>query len=176
MIDVTVARRYAKALFDLAKEENVLDDVMQAMSNVRLALTSEPRLWPLLRNPMVTPADKAKLISAVTSNRLVLRFVELIADRKRIAILEAVHDAMQEMSDAARGVRRALVKSAVPLSDEQKRLVESSIAKSSGGSVIGEFETDPDLLGGVWVQMGDKVLDATVRGRLDTFRGALSHN
>ena len=149
---------------------------MQAMSNIRVALTSEPRLWPLLRNPGVTPAEKVKLISAVTSNKLVLKFVELLADRKRIEILEAVHDSMQEMADMSKNLHRALVRSAVPLSDEQKRRVESSIARTTGGSVIGSFETDPDLLGGVWVQMGDKVLDATVRGRLETFRGALSHS
>ncbi len=173
---MTVARRYAKALFEIAREEKSLDDVIQSMSNVRLAISTEPRLWPLLRNPMVTPADKVKLLSSVTSNRLVLKFVELIADRKRMDILEPVHDIIQEMSDSAKGIRRALVKSAAPLSDEQKRSVEASIARSSGGSVIGQFETDPGLLGGVWIQMGDKVLDATVRGRLETFRSTLTHS
>jgi F-type H+-transporting ATPase subunit delta len=176
MKDISVARRYARALFELAREENVVDDVMQGMSNVRTALTTEPRLWPLLRNPMVTPKDKVHLLSAVTSNKLVLRFIELIADRKRIEILDAVHDIMMEMSDRTKGIRRALVRSAVPLSDEQKRAVESSIAQSSGGSVVGEFEIAPDLLGGVWIQMGDKVLDASVRGRIEAFRTALSHS
>jgi F-type H+-transporting ATPase subunit delta len=176
MIDVTVARRYAKALYELAKEEKSVDDVMQAMANVRHALATEPRLWPLLKNPMVTPQDKAKLLSAVTSNKLVLKFVELVADRKRMDILEPVHDLLQDMSDEEKGVKRALVKSATPLSDEQKRSVEESIARSAGGSVVGTFQTDPALLGGVWIQMGDKVLDASVRGRLETFRTALTHS
>jgi F-type H+-transporting ATPase subunit delta len=176
MKDVSVARRYARALFELANEEKVLDDVLQGLSNIRTALNTEPRLWPLLRNPMVTPTEKVNLLGAVTSNKLVLKFIELISDRKRIDILETVHDVMLEMSDAAKGVHRALVRSAVPLSDEQKRAVESSIAKSSGGAVVGQFEVDPDLLGGVWVQMGDKVLDASVRGRIDAFRSALGHS
>lgn len=173
MRNLTVARRYARALFELARETKSLDDVLRAMSNIRHAMSASADLLPVLLSPMVRPEDKQKLIGAVTSNKLVLKFVDLLARRKRLDLLETAHDLLVEMADAAKGIHHALVKSAQPLTDQQKREVESGLARTSGGSVVGRFEVDAGLLGGVWVQMGDKVLDATLRGRLDSMRHAL---
>jgi F-type H+-transporting ATPase subunit delta len=173
MKNLTVARRYARALFELAQETKSLDDVLRAMSNIRHALSAAADLRPLLVSPMVRPEDKRKLVGAVTSNKLVLRFIDLLARRKRLDLIETVHDLLIEMGDAVKGIHHALVKSAQPLTDQQKRDVESGLAKSAGGSVVGRFEVDASLLGGVWVQMGDKVLDASLRGRLDSMRHAL---
>lgn len=176
MRNLTVARRYARALFELAGETKTIDDVMVGMSNIRLALSGAEDLRPLLMSPMVRPEDKRKLLSAVTSNKLILKLVDLLARRKRLALLETVHDLLSEMVDFARGVRRAHVKSAQPLTDQQKREVEAGLARSTGGSVMGRFDVDAGLLGGVWVRMGDKVLDASLRGRIDTIRYALLHS
>jgi F-type H+-transporting ATPase subunit delta len=176
MKNLTVARRYARALFELARDTKSLDDVLTGMSNIRHALGSAAELRPLLSNPMVKPEDKQKLLSAVTSNKLILKFVGLLARRKRLDLLDMIHDLLGDMGDAAKGIRRALVKSAQPLTDKQKRDVETGLAKSTGGSVVGRFEIDASLLGGVWVQMGDKVLDASLRGRLDSMRHALLHS
>ena len=173
MKNLTVARRYARALFELARESKNLDDVLRGMSNIRHALGSAENLRPLLISPMVRPEDKQKLMSAVTSNKLVLKFVDLLARRKRLDLIETVHDLLIEMGDAAKGIRHAFVKSSQPLTDQQKREVETGLAKSAGGTVVGRFEVDGGLLGGVWVQMGDKVLDASLRGRLDSMRHAL---
>jgi len=173
MKNLTVARRYARALFELATESKSLSDVLQGMSNIRIALGTAAELRPLLMNPMVRSEDKQKLISAVTSNKLILKFVDLLARRKRLDLIETVHDLLNDMGDAAQGVSRALIKSATPLTDAQKRDVEAGLAKTTGGSVIGSFAIDTNLLGGVWVKMGDKVLDASLRGRLESMRHAL---
>ncbi len=173
MKNFTVARRYARALFELATESKSLSDVLQGMSNIRLALINAVELRPILMNPMVRPEDKQKLIAAVTSNKLILKFVDLLARRKRLDLIETVHDILHDMGDVAQGVSRAFVKSATPLTDEQKRDVETGLAKTVGGSVIGSFAIDANLLGGVWVKMGDKVLDASLRGRLESMRHAL---
>ena len=176
MKNLTVARRYARALFELASGSKDLDDVLQGMSNVRHALSAAPDLRPLLINPMVRPEDKQKLVSAVTSNRLILKFIDLLARRKRLDLLETINDLLVEMADAQKGLRRAFVKSAQPLTDEQKRSVEAGLAKAAGGTVVGRFEVDPNILGGVWAQIGDKLLDASLRGRLDSMRHALLHS
>lgn len=173
MKNLTVARRYARALYELAEETRTVDDMLQAMSNLNHAMTHTAELRPALLNPMIKPEDKRALVSTVTSNKLVLRFVELLARRKRMDLLSAVHELLGEMNDTKKNVRRALVKSALPLTDQQKRDIESGLARSMGGTVIGRFDIDASLLGGVRVQMGDKVLDATVRGRLDNMRHAL---
>jgi F-type H+-transporting ATPase subunit delta len=176
MKNLTVARRYAKALFEIAGETRTLDDVLRGMTNLRHALREAADLRAVLLNPMVRPEDKQKLVSTVTSNKLILKFVELLARRKRLDLLDTVQDLLEGMSDASQGIHRAVVRSAQPLSDQQKREVETGLARNTGGSVVGRYEIDATLLGGVWVQMGDKVLDASLRGRLDSMRHALLHS
>jgi F-type H+-transporting ATPase subunit delta len=176
MKNLTVARRYAKAIFDLATEAKSVDDVLTGMSNIRHALKDAPDLRPVLMNPMVRPEDKRKLMSSVTSNKLILKLVDLLARRKRLDLLETIHDVLSDLADAAKGIRRALVKSAQPLSDQQKRDVEAGLARNIGGSVVGKFDVDAGLLGGIWIQVKDKVLDASLRGRLESMRHALLHS
>ena len=173
MKNLTIARRYAKALFQLANETSTLDDVLRALSNVCMAVQQEPQLKAVLFNPLVAPFDKQKLIKTITSNKLVVRFAGLLADRKRMDMLADINAILIALTDAARGIHRATVKTALPLSDDQKRAVETDLAKSIGGKIIGHFEIAKDLIGGVWIQLGDKVLDASLKGRIEDLRYAL---
>lgn len=176
MKNMAVAKRYAKALFQLATETGTLDDVLQGMSNLRTAIDTTPDLKRLLLNPIVKVELKKKLVSSVTSNKTILRFTELLAKRKRLDIIGTVFHELQAMSDDVNGVHRALVRTALPLSDAQKKEVELSLSKTVGGKFVGRFEVMKELIGGVWIQMGDKVLDATLKGRIDNFRHALLHS
>jgi len=176
MRNKTVARRYAKALFELAAENKSLDDVLLGLSNLRHSFKNAPEMHRVLLNPLVKPEAKRDLVRIVTSNTLILKMVELLARRKRLDLLEAVHDELEQMAEQAKGIRRVLVRTALPLTEEQKRSVESTLAKSLGGKISGRYEVEKDLIGGIWVKMGDKLLDATLRGRVNDFRHALLHS
>lgn len=176
MRNVTVARRYAKALYEVAAETTSLDDVLNAMNNVAHAYASTPELRRLLLNPLVKLELKHKLVKSVTSNKTVLRFVDLLAKRKRLDLIPAVNDRLTAMADEAKGLHRALVRTASPLTDVQKRHIEGDLAHRFGGKILGHFEVAKDLIGGVWIQMGDKVLDASIKGRIETFRHTLLHS
>ena len=172
----TVARRYARALFELAVENRSLADTLQALSNLRLAMASEPRLSRAILNPLVKSEAKQRLFAAITSNKLALKFLALLDKRKRLDLLSVIHEHLQQLNDRHEGITRPLVRTALPLTDEQRRAVEKQLAASLGGKVLGRFEVSADLIGGTWVQIGDKVLDATVRGRLQNFRAQLLHS
>jgi F-type H+-transporting ATPase subunit delta len=176
MRNVTVARRYARALYQLARDGKNLDDVQQGMNNLAFALQSSAPFRRMLVNPLIKLEVKHKLIASVTSNKLVLKFTDLLARRKRADLLAAIHEQFSTLVDASQGLHRALVKTAAPLSDDQKRVVETDIAKRMGGKVLGQFEVAKDLIGGVWIKMGDKVLDASIKGRIETFRHSLLHS
>lgn len=176
MKHVQIARRYAKAVFELANEGRSLEDVLQGMSNIDTALGRTPELRRLLFNPLVNPIQKRHVINKVTSNKLVLKLIELLAKRKRLELFATVHDELSAMSDHAKGVGRALIRTSQELSENDRREVEASVARYFGGKIIGRFEVAKELLGGVWVKVGDKVLDATIKGRLDTMRTALLHS
>ncbi|OVE77328.1 ATP synthase F1 subunit delta, partial [bacterium F11] len=157
----TVARRYAKALFELAVETKTIEDVLQGMSNIDIALKNAPQLNSVLLNPLVTPAEKTKLIKTITSNKLILKFIDLLARRKRMDLLSASYDFLLGFYDETNDLHRILVKTAHTLTETQKKMVEKTLTQKLGGTIIGKFEVAKDLIGGVWVKMGDKVLDTT---------------
>ncbi|MCG3204551.1 MAG: ATP synthase subunit delta [Elusimicrobia bacterium] len=176
MRNVTVARRYAKAVYQVAVETSELEDVLQALGNLSQAYGSSADFKRLLLNPLVKVELKQRLIRAVTSNKLTLRFTELLAERKRLDLLPVIHEQLLGLGDAEKGLHRALIKTAIPLNPAQKKEVEASLASRLGGKVLGQFEVTKDLIGGVWVKMGDKVLDASIKGRIENFRQALIHS
>lgn len=176
MRNVTVARRYARALYQVAVETRTLDDVLHAMTNLTHAYAMTPELKRLLLNPLVKLDLKQKLVKSVTSNKLALRFAALLSRRKRMDLLPVIQEQLVALADESKGIHRALVKTSMPLTDVQKRGIESELAHRLGGKILGQFEVAKDLLGGVWVKMGDKVLDASVKGRIETFRHALLHS
>ncbi len=176
MRNVTVSRRYARALYQLAVETKSLDDVLQAIANVAHAYASSDDFKRIALNPLVKAEIKQKLMSSVTSNKLVLKFTDLLVRRKRVDLLPIIHEQFVAMADEMHGLHRALVKTAMPLTDAQKRTIESDLAQRLGGKILGQFEVAKDLIGGVWVKMGDKVLDASIKGRIETFRHQLMHS
>lgn len=176
MKDVSVAKRYARAIEILTYKSSDRSDVMQALSNFKLAMQQEPRMERLLASPLVAFDKKEALAKSVSSNKLFLRLIRLLIKRHRIELLPTIFDELQALMDLQQGVHRALIKTATPLTDQQKKEVESVLAKRLGGSVTGRFEVAADLIGGIWMQTGDRVLDATVRGKIDSFRRTLVHS
>lgn len=176
MKNATVSRRYARALYALANESKSLDDVLTGLGNIRHALETTPELRQIFFNPTITPAAKRKLITTITSNKLIGKFIEVLAQRKRLNLIDDIFEILSGLSDASHHIVRPLIKTATPLTDDQKRGVEQALAKSTGGKVLGQFAVDKDLIGGVWVKLGDKVLEATLRGRLNMFRQAMLHS
>lgn len=176
MRNLMVARRYAKALFELANETKTIDDVLMGMSNIALALKMTPSFNKVLVNPLITVEEKEALVKSITSNKLILKFISLLGKRKRLDLLAAVHEELIQLTDVEKGIHRVLVKTAAPLSDAEKKSVEKSLATTLGGLVYGQFEVAKELIGGVWIKMGDKVLDASLKGHIDDLKFVLTHS
>jgi F-type H+-transporting ATPase subunit delta len=176
MRNVTVAKRYARALYELAQEGRTLDDVVRGMDNVVTTLSASPAFTKALDNPLIKPVEKAALVKTITSNKLILKCVELLAHRKRLNLLPDIAAQLTQLSDESLGIRRVLVKSAATLTESQMRDIEKSLATVFGGKIMGRFEMAADLLGGLWVKAGDKVLDLSVRGRFEDLRQHLAHS
>ncbi|MCB4756327.1 MAG: ATP synthase F1 subunit delta [Elusimicrobia bacterium] len=176
MKDGTTARRYAKALYQLATETKGVEDLLQSLGNILDALKKSTDLQKALRNPLIPAADKEAVIKIITSNKLALRLVRLLARRRRLELFELIFEQLQIFSDVDHGISRILVKTAIPLSDEQRRTVEKSLAASWGGKVVGSFAVAKELIGGIWLKVGDHVLDASLKGHIDDLRAALAHS
>jgi F-type H+-transporting ATPase subunit delta len=124
----------------------------------------------------VKPSEKVGVVKSITSNKLALRLVGLLAERKRLDLVDLIYDLVLAFSDADSGIKRIVVKTAFPLPESRKREIEQELAGPLGGRVVGRFEVAKELIGGMWLKMSDKVLDASLKGRVEDLRFTLSHS
>ena len=170
MTDFRVARRYARALFDVAREVHAVTDVSRGLGNLAFALREVPDAQRVLVDPRVPVERKLEMARSVTTNALVLRFAGLLARRRRFHLLGLIHEEFQTLSDAAEGISRVRVRSAAELTAAQKALLEKGLAGLLGNRIVGTYEIAKELIGGVWIRMGGKVLDASLQRGIQDLR------
>jgi F-type H+-transporting ATPase subunit delta len=176
MKDYKVARRYAKAVYEIARDSHTLDDVMLSLSNVCLAIRTIPELTGFMFNPLIKTEDILRILKNISSNKIVLKTLSLLAKRKRLSLITVIHDEIVALSDRDKGINRVLIKTASGLSDAEKKNIEKQLSQTLGGQILGSFQVAKELIGGIWVKMGDKVLDASIKGRFDDLSRHLLHS
>ncbi|MEI8256529.1 MAG: ATP synthase F1 subunit delta [Deltaproteobacteria bacterium] len=172
-----VARRYAKALFELAVESSALEKFTAEIKSVADAVTQSPDLLAVLTNPAVL-VHALKAIMEQIADRLgvspvVKNAVLLITDHNRASALPRIAAALTELADESAGKLRADVSSAVPLTDAQYGKLTATLEKITGRKISLVKKTDPSLIGGVVTRIGDKVYDGSVKSRLEEIRLSL---
>jgi F-type H+-transporting ATPase subunit delta len=170
-----VDRVYARALFEAAQERKRLETVHEQLEQVVTAAASVPELRELLRNPQLDPRTRAAALEEVLSggDELLRNFLLLLADKGRIGELEVIAQEFERLVAEEEGVLNAELTTAVELSDDDERRLLGQIEEASGRKVEATRQVDPDLIGGIVLQVGSHRLDASVRGRLDRLRREL---
>jgi F-type H+-transporting ATPase subunit delta len=177
LISTILAKRYAKALFSVAKEEDRLDAFSAALQDISSFLSDNPDIEAALENPVVPPDIKLEvteeIIKASGADDSLANFLRLLTERGRIQHLGVISDAYQELMDEETGVVRAIVKTAVPLSEEMHNRMKEIFSEKTGKQVALVTEEDPDIIGGVVAYVGDKVWDGSIRSQLDGFKESI---
>lgn len=173
-----LARRYAKAIFDLGSQQGGLDKIGSDLRTLGNAMKVSPELVSTLSNPGIRRADRRKIVDAllqrigvVTTTR---NTVYLLLDRERLPELPAISRELDRMIEAKAGRVAAEVTSAKPLDPSQLSQITAALEKLSGKKVSISKREDPDLLGGVVAKVGDTVYDGSLRTQLRTLRDELS--
>jgi F-type H+-transporting ATPase subunit delta len=165
-----IARRYAKALFQLAEKQEVVEQYYTDLTLFSRALESAPEAYGVLSAPgygIETKREILKeLIVRLEISRTVGDFLMLLLDRKRIDHLSRITDCYRSFADDAAGILRSSVTSALPLTEQQVREMQSALEKTTGKKIILSVATDPLLIGGVVTRIGDKVFDGSIRTQL----------
>ena len=171
-----VDRVYARALFEAAREKGRLEPVREQLEQIVTAASEVPQLRELLRNPQLDPRTRAAALEDVFSggDELVRNFLLVLADKGRIGALEEIAGEFERLVSEEEGILSAELTTAVELSDEDERRLLEQIEEASGRKVEATRQVDPDLIGGIVLQVGSHRLDASVRGRLDQLRRALA--
>lgn len=169
------ARRYAQAVFQIALERDRIDGWDQDLQTLAQALEDEAFL-AFLDSPQVTEAQKAEAVRQVLGDRvdpLACNLLALMASRLLAHMLPEVLDQYRHLVDRHRGIERAQVVTAVPLTEEERRRVAETLRHMVGKEVRLTAQVDPSIIGGLVAKVGDKVLDGSIRTRLQEMKRSL---
>jgi F-type H+-transporting ATPase subunit delta len=174
----TIARPYAEAAFRLALEA---DGGLQRWSDTLAMLdtaVSDESLASRLGDPNVTDSALEGVILGALGERLDgqgRNFVQVLVQNGRLDLVSEIRAQYDELKREHEGVLEARIVSAMPIGDDEVRPLVSALEAKYKRRVNAHVEVDPELIGGARILVGDKVIDATVRGRLDAMRAALTH-
>jgi F-type H+-transporting ATPase subunit delta len=175
-----VARRYAKALLEIGSEEGSLDKIVEEMAAAGQAWELSPDFRNAIENPLVAHDAKKAVVSDVAdrigAGPITRNTLLLLVDRRRMKTLPYLARTLRELADARKGVIRAEATSAAPLSDAYYTKLQAKLEKMTGQRVVIDPKTDPEIIGGVIVRIGDRIFDGSLRTRLQTLRSALLPN
>ena len=176
MIESTVAKRYAAALFELALSKQSLQEVGQDLKAINTAISSNEELVSVLNAPKIPTARKKEIVAQIfaSANADVLNTVLLLLDKKRVTEIAGVEAAFQKLAADAQGYADATVYSTRELTDAEKEEVSSAFGKLVGKSKLNITNViDASLIGGVRVQIGNYTYDSTVAAKLEGLKKVL---
>lgn len=176
MLADPVGRVYAEALFDLAKERNVVDDVGAELDEFGKLAAAHPEIGEFLATPVVEPGAKVEALRKALEGRvspLLADFLCLVVEKRRFDAFSGIADAYRGMADAHAGRMRASLRTAAPVAAALRDEIAAVLSKGTGKRVTLDAAVDPALLGGAVVTMDDRVYDGSLRSRLLRFRQQL---
>lgn len=172
-----LAARYATALFDLADENQALDQTAQDLTLIKQMLAESADLRRLVANPLLSRGDQARGVDAVLAaagvGPLVRKFIGLVAQNRRLFALPGMIEGFLAELARRRGEQTALVIAARPLSPAQMDAVSDALKRSMGSKMAVEVRIDPALIGGMIVKVGSRMVDSSVRTKLTKLKLAM---
>ncbi|RKH44110.1 ATP synthase F1 subunit delta [Corallococcus llansteffanensis] len=179
MVNVSIARRYARAILDVAAEGNRTDLVAEQLNAFADVVGHSPELSDVLLNPAYSRAQRSRVVEAVLqalpspADPALANALRLLVDRNRLGYLPDIARLYRDMADARAGRVRGQVTSAVPLSADAVTRLQQTLQQLTQRNVVLETRVDPALLGGVSAQVGGTLYDGTLRTQLEQLRREL---
>ena len=168
-----VAGRYARALFDLAADQNNLDAVVADAHGVKASIEFSSDLKAFLANPILKKEEKHSILKAVFEGRvqpLFLNFLMFLVERSRLDILSEIIDDFIAIHLASTGTMNVVIRTERPIDPPLMEQLLAKLQQRSGKKIKAEVVIDPELLGGFKVQMGDEVYDSSFKSQLRKYQ------
>lgn len=169
MLITKAARRYAAALLESAKETDTVDDILADINLIKNTLEDSKELIMFLRSPVIKFDDKTEALEKIFSDRvqeMTNRFLQLLARKNRIYLLDQITEAFIERYNKHAGIIKINVYSAQKMDDAQQEKLHKALEKKTGKKVDMNLTLDESLKGGLAVRIEDTVIDGTVKHKL----------
>ena len=171
-----LARVYAESLLAVAIKANRLDDVGEELDDIiRNVFATQPEVERFLKNPTVSKRNKGPVIASAfaSCSEPVRNLLGVLNKNNRLQLIRSVAAVYRDLRDTQAGRVRVVVKSAVPLTGDQTEKLKSQLQANLKKTPVIVPVVDPELIGGLIVQIGDRVIDTSVRTRIQTLRAQL---
>jgi F-type H+-transporting ATPase subunit delta len=172
-----VAGRYATALFELAREANSIDAVAGDLERFNAMIAESPDLLRLVRSPVFAADDQLRAVSAVLERaeigHLATQFVKLVTSNRRLFAIQDMIKAFRGQIARHRGEVRAAVTVAEPLAEHHLGALKDALKSVTGKDVALDVTVDPAIIGGLVVRVGSRMVDASLKTRLNSIRHAM---
>ncbi len=174
--EAIVAKRYAKALFELANEQGVANQAETELASVLQIAEANPELLEVLHHPTIEASKKQALLKAVFESQVslvVLNALNLLVARKRGRLLKEFVESYIRIAQEALGQATAIVRSAFPISASQSKAIADQLKATTGKTIRVESIVDSKLIGGIQIQLNGTLYDGSVAGQLVRLQHAM---
>ncbi len=177
MKNLTIARRYAKALLIIGKEDGQAETYREELDGFSSLIAKEKDLEQAITNPLYDVVSRKKVLHAIIDkveiSKVMESFLLFLFDKGRFGFLSDINDFYRKLADELKGVARASLVSATELPSETIERIRTTLSERTGKDIILEVEQDPSLIGGIVSRIGDLVLDGSIKTQLLNMRETL---
>ncbi|KAB3539704.1 F0F1 ATP synthase subunit delta [Alkaliphilus pronyensis] len=172
-----VAKRYAYALFEVGIEDNKIQALKEELQYVDACIKEYSQLADLLSSPLIQQEDKKDILAQCFKDKVskeILNFLYVLVDKRRQSFINQITEEFVQLADESKNMVSATAITAAPMLEDDIFKLQVKLSKSSGKNVHLINEIDTEVLGGILIKMGDKVIDGTIKNRLGQMKEQLS--
>jgi F-type H+-transporting ATPase subunit delta len=168
-----IAKRYSVALFEAGKEHNKIDSFFEQIKDVAMILSDYKELVGLLTHPNIEIKDKKNVVQEIFQDKVdetIIKLIYLLIDHGRVKEIKLIYEEYKELVYELKGITAVYVTTAVKMTDEELESLKVKLSKRYSSIIEIENTIDETVIGGVYLKVGDEVVDGTVKGSLDKMR------
>ena len=173
----TTSREYAEALFELAAQAGLTKETSEGLETVMSALMQTPAYRALLASPAIAKEERLNALSASFSGKIpdiLLAILRMMVSRGHVSALDGMARDYEELARGYRGESIAVVTSAVPLKEAETVALRAKLEKKLGRKVTLQCREDPDLIGGIRVEVDGRIIDGSIRNKLEEIKEVMN--
>lgn len=171
-----IAKRYANTLFEISIEKNTLKDISKEVIYIQEIIEDNRDLLKILQSPLIKPNEKKDIFKNIFKEEIskeLINFIYVVLDKNRGNYLLEIFSVFENLKDEHENTEKAEAITAVPLDDETLNNLKDSLEKSSSKNIILTNKVDSSIIGGIYIKVGDKIIDGTIRKRLNDIHDGL---